>query len=333
MVMRDVPEPSIGPAEVLLRVAYAGICGSELSGYLGHNALRVPPLVMGHEFSGVVIRVGPEAHGRYPSLVEGASVTVNPLLCCNACEYCRRGQNHLCSSRKLIGVHRPGAYAEQVSAPVEQVVPLPAGLSLPHGALAEPVAVAVHIAELVGNLAGEDVLVVGAGPIGLLALQALQTNGAGRTFISDLDPDRLKMGESLGGVPLDPRSVDVPKAVREATGGRGVAAALDAVGATVTRAQCVAATRSGGTVILTGLHEETGPMPAADIIRREIVVRGAFGYTPSNFAEAVRRLAEGGMRLDPWVRQAPLEDGGAWFDRLVDAPGDVAKVLLVPRPY
>jgi threonine dehydrogenase-like Zn-dependent dehydrogenase len=329
MTLRDQPEPSVGAAEILVQVAHVGICGSELSGYLGHNALRVPPLVMGHEFAGEIVAIGAEAQARF-KFEKGRLVTVNPLQYDGTCEFCKRGLNHLCTSRKLIGAHRPGAYAQFVSVPAELATRLPMGMSTHTGALTEPVAVGVRIGEMAGRLDGDAALVVGAGPIGLLALQVLYANGAARVFISDLDSARLSMGAALGGETLDPRKEDVAKTVREATGGRGVGVSVDCVGAGVTRQQCVSATRSTGTVILSGLHEETSAMPAAEIIRREIVVRGAFCYSPENFAQALQQLEHKTMRLDPWVVEAPLADGGKWFDRLIDAPGDVAKVLLTP---
>ncbi|MEP7199187.1 MAG: alcohol dehydrogenase catalytic domain-containing protein, partial [Chloroflexota bacterium] len=304
MALRERAEPTVGVGEALVRVAFAGICGSELSGYLGHNALRVPPLVMGHEFAGEVVAFGDGAQARNAALTVGQTVTVNPLSYCGACEYCARGLNQLCASRKLIGAARPGAYAEFVSVPVELVLPLPAGMTARIGALTEPVAVAVRIGELAGDVRGDDTLIVGAGPIGLLALQALRANSAARVFISDLEPQRLAMADELGGQPLNARNVDVAQAVRDATNGRGVAVAVDAVGTGVTRAQCVAATRAAGTVILTGLHEEQSAMPVADIIRREIVLHGSFAYTPANFADALGRLARGEMRLDPWIVEA-----------------------------
>ncbi len=331
MALRDQPKPAPAPGEALIRVAYVGICGSELGGYLGHNALRVPPLVMGHEFSGEIAALGEGAGERNPALREGAAVTVNPLAYCGECVYCRRGLNQLCVQRKLIGAHRPGAFAEYVSVPAELITPLPAGMALQTGALTEPAAVGVRLGEMAGDLTGETALVLGAGPIGLLAVQALRANGAAQVFIADLDAARLEMGAALGAAALDPRAVDVVQTVREASsGGLGAAVAVDAVGAAITRKQCVSATRTTGTVILSGLHEEVSEMPAADIIRREVVVRGCFSYSPANFAEALRRLENEELGLAPWIVEAPLGDGGHWFDRLVDAPGDVAKVLLVP---
>ena len=330
MTMRDRPRPRPAPDEVLIQVAYAGICGSELSGYLGHNALRVPPLIMGHEFSGTVAAVGADSSAMDPPLAVGLPVTVNPLSCTGDSKLQRRGLDQLCPSRQLLGAHRPGAFAQYVAVPARSVHPLPAGMPLRTGALAEPAACGVRIGELAGIVAGHDCLVLGAGPIGLLALQALRLKGAGRVFIVDIDPDRLAMGRELGGIALDPAAQDVVSEVRQATAGNGVAVAVDAVGTAATRGQCVAAVETTGTVILSGLHEESSMVPAADIIRREITVRGAFAYSPLNFAEAITLLDGGKIRLDPWVVEAPLADGGLWFQRLVDRPGDVSKVLLVP---
>lgn len=329
MHMRTQAAPAPAAGEVLLKVAYAGICGSELSGYLGHNALRVPPLVMGHEFAGEIVALGAST-AQPASLQIGQRVTANPMWFCGTCRFCMRGQTQLCANRQLIGAHRPGAYAELVCVPAKLIVPLPDQLTLRSAALAEPLAVAVHIGELAGPLAGAPALILGAGPIGLLTLQVLRTQAAGPVFVADLDQARLEMAAALGGIPLDPRTTDVAQSVRAATTGFGVPVSIDAVGTAATRSTCVAATCSGGTLLLSGLHEETSTMPAAEIIRREVLVRGSFCYTQANFATAVGLLAAGTISLDPWIIEAPLEQGGAWFSRLIDAPGAVAKVLLIP---
>jgi threonine dehydrogenase-like Zn-dependent dehydrogenase len=329
LALRDQTQPEPQADEVVLQVAYAGICGSELSGYLGHSGIRTPPLVMGHEFSGTIVARGAGVAEQWPSLAEGHNVTANPMISCGNCGYCRSASPQLCPARKLIGAHRPGAYAEYVAVPARSVLPLPQAVSLRTGALVEPVAVGVRIGETAGDVAGQDVLVIGAGPIGLLALQMLRLRGAAGVFIADLDAARLTMAAELGGEPLNARDLNVVQIVRDATGD-GVPVSVDAVGTAQTRAQCVAATRAAGTVLLSGLHEETSAMPAADIIRKEIVVRGCFCYSPANFAEALDLLAHGAVRLDPWIVEAPLAEGGTWFDRLLDAPGAVAKVLLTP---
>jgi threonine dehydrogenase-like Zn-dependent dehydrogenase len=330
MEMQNLPRPEAGPGELLIKVAYAGICGSELGGYLGHNSLRVPPLIMGHEFSGEVVALGAGVGADFPQFRVGQAVTVNPLACDPTSPWIGRGLAQLCPTRRLVGAHRPGAYAEYLTVPAQSAYPLPASLSLRLGALAEPVGCAVRIGEIAGDVQGQNILIIGAGPIGLLALQVLLGGGAANVIIADLEPARLAMAAELGGQTIDPQATDVVAFAREASGAEGVDLAVDAVGATSTRAQCVAATRPSGTVILSGLHEESSPLPAADIIRREIVLRGSFAYSPANFQQAITLLAEEAIRLDPWIVEAPLAEGGPWFERLIHEPGNVAKVLLVP---
>ena len=335
MEMQQQPDPTPTAGEVVIRVAYAGICGSELSGYLGHNALRTPPLVMGHEFAGEIVELGRDV----TALEIGDAVTVNPLTYCGQCRTCRMGLTQLCPQRRLVGAHRPGAFAQYVSIPAFITHRLPQGMSLRTGALTEPVGVGVRIGRLAGDVAAESALIIGAGPIGLLALQTLKLAGAERVFIADLDPERLAMGGALGGIAISPSSpglgaseqgADLVEIVKDATAGDGVAVSVDAVGTGGTRSQCVAATRNAGTLILSGLHEETSPMPAAAIIRQELTVRGSFAYRAADFAHGLEQLHAGHYRLDPWIVEAPLAEGGDWFRRLVHSPGNVSKVLLVP---
>lgn len=330
MSMRELEEPRAAADEILIKVGHAGICGSELSGYLGHNALRVPPLIMGHEFAGEILEVGPLAGSIRPDLNVGALATVNPLWYCGACRACSAGLNQLCRDRRLLGAHMPGAFAELIRVPAKLVYALPAGMDSRIGALTEPVGCAVRIAELAGDVSGADCLVIGAGPIGLLSLQMLLLQGAAQVFVAEIDSDRLGMAVELGGIAIQPSETDTVAAMQEATGGEGVAVSVDAVGSAVTREQCVAATRTSGMLILSGLHEETSAMPAAQMIRGEIVAKGSFAYSPANFARALELLEQGKIRLQPWIHEPPLSEGGRWFERLLDAPGPVAKVLLNP---
>ncbi len=326
---QEVPKP--GPGETLIQVDYAGICGSELGGYLGHNALRVPPLVMGHEFAGTVAEVGPAASDAEPVLSTGDPVTVNPLYCTGTSELQERGLDQLCPTRQLLGAHVPGAYAQYVVVPTRTVHPLPAGMSTRVGALTEPVGCGVRIGELAGNVRDATCLIVGMGPIGLLALQVLLRNGARDVVVADLDAERLAMGEHYGGFPVNPEEADPVEEILTRTDGAGAVASVDAVGTGRTRTQCVAGTMATGTVVLSGLHEETSEIPAADVIRREITLRGSFAYSPANFREALALLDQEEISLEPWIVEAPMADGGQWFDRLIDAPGNVSKVLLVPE--
>jgi threonine dehydrogenase-like Zn-dependent dehydrogenase len=144
MALAEKEDPQPGPGEILIRVGFAGICGSELNGYLGHNSLLVPPLVFGHEFAGTVAAVGP---GASAGLTKGQTVTVNPLVGCGRCKPCTTGMSNRCTSRKLIGAHFPGGYAEYVKVPAANVVPLPAGMPIRTGAMTEPAAVGVRISQ------------------------------------------------------------------------------------------------------------------------------------------------------------------------------------------
>ncbi len=329
--MREQAVPIPADNEVLLKVAYAGICGSELSGYLGHNALRKPPLVMGHEFSGVISTLGKQVNSINPNLQEGQKVTVNPFSSSGNDELIQRGLDQLSSTRQLLGAHRPGAFAEYIVAPAQSVFPLPNGVSLKQGALTEPLGCAVRIAELSGEVKDKDCLVIGAGPIGLLALQTLLLKGAKRVLIADLEPHRLAMAKDLGGEIINAKEVQTPEAVLEATNGRGVPLSVDAVGTALTRTQCITATMPTGTVILEGLHEEvSNNFPAGVVIRKELILRGSLAYTPANFDTALSLLEQNAIRLEPWIIEAPLYEGGKWFERLLEAPGNVSKVLLVP---
>jgi len=331
MNLREVAVPRPQADEVLIRVAFSGICGSELSAYLGHNSLRIPPVVMGHEFSGRIAGLGERAAEIAPGLAIGQAVTANPMVFCRECGYCQQGQTHLCPNRRLVGGHRPGAFAAYTSVPAWMVVALPEGLGLREGALTEPLACATHILSVADPVEGQEVLVVGAGTIGLLTLQVLRQAGARRVFVSDTDPERRAAAAALGAETLDPLASDLVKTVREATGGLGAPVVIDAVGKAITREQCMKAVRSRGQVVLSGLHEEVGMMPVAEAIRREIRLQGSFCYTQSDFRGAAARLAQGGIRLDPWMVEAGLEEGGRWFGRLLqENPGGVAKVLLAP---
>lgn len=319
MNLREVEVPSPGRNEVLIEVAKAGICGSELGGYLGQNSLRKPPLVMGHEFSGTVASLGDEV----TDFEVGDPVTANPLVSCGHCVYCKGGAAHLCAERELIGAHRPGAYAGYVLVPWENVYTLPEGLSLDRAALAEPFACAVHVCRLAEVSPADRMLVVGAGPIGLLTLITARIFGLENVVVTDLNKGRLEISYELGGVPANPG-----EELQSVTPEGGFEVVVDAVGADATRWQCVEAAKSGGRVIFSGLHEAESPIPVNLAIRNELRLQGSFGYSPEDFGLAVRWLGEGEADLSPWTKHVALEEGRDSFEMLLSDPGKVAKILL-----
>jgi threonine dehydrogenase-like Zn-dependent dehydrogenase len=328
MILREVEAPAPGPGDAVVRVAYSGICGSELSGYLGQNSLRKPPLVFGHEVSGWIESVGedvPAAAGLAP----GTPVTVNPLVTCGRCDFCVTGRQQLCPRRRLLGAHLPGCNAELVTVPATSVLTLPAGLSLRHAATAEPAACAVRAVEASGAGPASSALVVGAGPIGLFILQVLEQYGVAERYVAELNPTRLAMATALGARPVQAGPGGVAAAVHEATGGRGINVSFDAVGSPQSRRDCLSSTVPGGRLVLVGLHTDETSFPVNHVIRSEVTLSGVFAYSTANFRTALAWLAEGRIGLRAGVVAAPLPDGAEWYARLVGGDG-AAKVLLWP---
>lgn len=316
MVMRSLPVPQPAPGEVVVRVAYSGICGSELSGFLGQSSIRIPPLVFGHEVSGYVESVGDGVDG----LAVGTPVTANPLVTCGTCRYCTSEREQLCPQRLLLGASLPGCNAELVAVPAASVLPLAPGADLVRAAMVEPAAFALHAVERAG-VVGAPALVVGAGPIGILVVQALIAAGAPSPYVAELNPARAAQAERAGGTLVDVADV------RGLSG--GVDVAFDAVGSQTSRRACFDALAPGGTLVLIGLHTDDTTLPLNVAVRNELTVTGVFAYRPAHVAAAVDHLAAGTLGLRDGVVEAPLEDGSAWYQRLID--GDPAsKVLLVP---
>ncbi len=328
MNMRDMAEPIPQPDEVVIKVAYSGICGSELGGYLGQNTLRVPPLVMGHEFSGEIAALGAQATRHKPDLAVGQRVTVNPLVHCGWCRACLRGLPNLCQDRQIIGIHRPGSFADLVAVPAALVYPLPNPLSLEHAALAEPVGCAVRAVKLAGVSATDSLLITGLGPIGLLSLQVAQSFGLTQIYVTDTDPDRRAIAEQFGVRVVNPLAENVVELIKAETNGAGVDAAIDAVGTVSTRRECIEAVARGRRVVFIGLHAEESQLQSNLVIRSEITIQGSFAYTPLDFEAGLHWFITGHLKIDPWLLKAPLTEGGACFERLLSKPGPVAKILL-----
>lgn len=316
MEIREVEVPVPGPDEVLIRVERAGICGSELSGYLGHNSLRKPPLIMGHEFAGTIEQTG-SGVSRFRL---GDRVTANPLVSCGRCRPCTTGAAQLCQERQLIGAHRPGAFAEYVTIAERNVYALPDHITFDEGAFTEPFACAVHICKLLKPLPTDKLLIMGAGPIGLLALQAAKVYGLRDIVLVDINQERLEIARELGAI--------TATSLEALGGGSSFDAAVDAVGLEITRQTCVESVHPGGRVVFTGLHEEASRLPINKLIRSEIQVTGAFAYHSDDFETALQWIGEGRVSLSPWTKHAPLEQGGASFETLISNPGKIAKILL-----
>jgi threonine dehydrogenase-like Zn-dependent dehydrogenase len=319
MRIREVAEPAVQPGWVRIRVGSVGICGSEVGAYLGHNELRVPPLVMGHEWAGVVDAVGSPEDGAWV----GRTVTVNPFLSCGHCRACLRGERQLCAERRIIGIDLPGAFGEWVAAPVANLLPVSDPVA---GALVEPLACAVRAVRLGAVEPGDRVLVYGAGIIGLMCAWMARQVGALGVLVTD--PNARRLGEARRWGATDTASKLTLEDIRRwAPDGADVV--LDGVGLGVTRRQGIEAARRGGRVVLVGLHEPDATVPGNRMVRDEIVVRGSFSYTDEDFRVA-RDFVEQGILPErgPWLDIRPVEAGDAAFREQAAGDGPYAKILL-----
>jgi len=307
LAMEEQPDPEPAPGEVVLDVGLAGICGSDLHPFKGHHGPRRPPLVLGHEVVGTVA----DLPGRW---------SVFPLSVCGECRHCLAGRENLCVSRQLLGLNRPGVFADRVAVPRDALLEVPDGLSDDLAALVEPLAVCV--AALAPAALGPEsrVLVIGCGPIGLLSVHLAARRGADVVAVEPVDA-RREWASRLG-------ATQTLGTAQEAVG-LDADLAVDAVGAESTWRSAIAGTRAGGEIVVVGLAQAEGGMPVADLVRRSIRLRGQFAYTRAEFAEALGLLAADRLPAE-WLEVMPLAEGPAAFSRLADAPDGTAKILLKP---
>ena len=283
--MVDLPVPQPAEDELLIRIKACGICGSDVHGYDGSTGRRIPPIVMGHEAAGVVESVGSAVR----NFRAGDRVTFDSTVSCGKCFYCLRGQINLCDNREVIGVSTPafrrmGAFAEFVTVPARIAYHLPENMPFAHAAMIEAVSVAVHAVSLTPIALDDTVVVVGAGMIGLLALQAVRLAGAGRVFVVDVDDTRLEVARSLGATQtFNSRSADVIPQILELTAGRGADAALECVGSTVPVKLALDSVRKGGSVTLIGNVAPTD--------RTRSAIHGHAPDSPAGLLRIVRRVS------------------------------------------
>ena len=322
---RPRPEPTSG--EVLLRVAACGICGSELEAFKSRSPRRIPPLVLGHEFCGVVDEVGPGVN----SLARGQQVVSHSLFGCGACVRCKRGDSHLCGTRQLFGMTRQGGFAEYVTVPEKCVVAWPDQLTGSVASLAEPLANGVHVVGLSRSVNPAVVAIIGAGPIGLMCQQAFRSMTSADVLVADLAPKRLEAAKRLGATEvINPPAEDFVSRVLALTGGDGADVVVDAVGSGTSKQQSLRATRAGGISVWIGLHENTITLDSFDITLPERRIQGSYAATLEELKVAVDLLAGGRVDGTSWVKTFPLHEGVEAFGRMLAAKDDDIKAVLVP---
>jgi threonine dehydrogenase-like Zn-dependent dehydrogenase len=308
MTIEERPEPGPpGAGEVIVRPAAVGICGSEVEGYLGHMGNRTPPLVMGHEFAGVVVAAGAGAD-RW----EGARVAVNPLAGCGRCRLCEAGMENLCPDRTLIGIHRDGAFADLVRAAAANVRALPDGMTARTGALVEPLANGVHAVRL--GLAGGPVrraVVVGAGTIGLMTLQAALLAGIEHVAVLEPHDERRERAHALGAHAVHAAPAEVPG---------DADLTLDAVGAQATRHLALELLAPGARAVYIGLATDDTTLGFHHVVRGQLTLQGSYAYTMADFEQALEWLSDERVSVGELAAVRPLSDGPEAFARLAAGP-------------
>src|ERR1700686_1182646 len=331
--MTEVPLPTAGAAEVLIRVGACGICGSDVHGYDGSSGRRIPPIVMGHEAAGRIAAVGAGVTG----LAEGDRVTFDSTIYCGNCGFCLRGAVNLCDHRQVLGVScgdysRAGAFAEFVVVPARVVYKLPESISFAEAAMLEAVAVAIHAVSLAEISAQSMALVVGAGTIGVLILQTLRAAGCGRVSVSDVDATRLKMAKELSGADVLSANEDTVARILQRTGGVGVDVAMEGVRRNETVNAAIASVRKGGTVVLVGNISPDVTLPLQKVVTRQIRLQGSCA-SAGEYPQAISLMASGAIRVKPLITAiAPLAEGPQWFERLYAREPNLLKVVLTPGP-
>jgi threonine dehydrogenase-like Zn-dependent dehydrogenase len=300
-----VPDPVPQTDHVVVDVTLAGVCGSDLHAIRGHHGPRRPPLILGHELVGTVA-------GR-----EGRFVPF-PLVVCGSCAACLRGEENLCATRGLIGLDRPGVFAERVLVREDALVAVPDRLADLEAVLTEPLATPLAALRAEDLPEGARIAVIGCGPIGLLAVHAARTLGLDVIAVEPV-AERRRLAGDLG--------ARETHSELGAIAGRGLDVVLDAVGIEATVAAGIDGVRRGGGVVILGLAAEVGQIPLADLVRRGIAVRGHYAYTRADFAAALRLLADHPIQAD-WATTVPLDASVDGIRRLVGHPEQVTKLIL-----
>jgi len=316
---RDEAEPVRTADEVLIGIDAVGICGSDMHAYHGHDPRRVPPLILGHELTGRILD-GPGT---------GKRVTVNPLITCGACEYCRQGRDNLCSNRTMIGMTRAGGFAERMTTAARSVIDIPQDMAECAAALTEPAATALHAIDratraLARPLAECHVLVLGGGAIGLLSALLLERYGVRHIAVADTNALRRRsVAKETSARVYDPAADAAP-----ADG--SVDLVIDAVGAKSTRAAALAAVKPGGVVLHVGLQDWASEIDMRKLTLAEITLIGTYTYSTADLRATALALREGAFGDLGWVEERSLADGAAAFRDLHQGRCAAAKIVLRP---
>ncbi len=330
--IEGMTDPEPGPHEVVVAIRACGICGSDVHGMDGSTGRRQPPIVMGHEASGVIAVVGAEVR----DWRAGDRVTFDSTASCGECAYCQRGQINLCDCRRVFGVscgdyRQHGAFARYLSVPQHILYRVPDSLSFEHAAFVEPLSVAVHAVGRTGASPDDTAVVIGAGVIGLLTMQVLRARGCQRVIAVDVDESRLGIARLCGAaLVLNSAKEDALAKILDDTNGAGAALVFEAVGVEATVDTAVRCAAKGGSVVLIGNVSPRVGMALQAVVTRELSLLGSCA-SAGEYPACLELMASGAVDVAPLISAvAPLAEGPEWFRRLHDREAGLLKVILTP---
>ncbi len=316
---RDEPDPVPGPGEALVKIEAVGICGSDMHAYHGHDARRIPPLILGHEAVGVVQN----------GAQQGKRVVLNPLMTCGNCDYCQGGRSNLCAERELIGMRLAGAFAQYVTIPERNLLYMPQDMDPVIASLAEPAATSLHAIYLAEKVLHRPLsecraLVLGGGSIGAFAALMLKGNVCIDVCLGDTNPLRRHTAEKLRCCKVyDPLGDDLPEE-------NSFDLVIDAVGSGRTRAASCSFVKSGGVISHVGLQDNEPGLDTRRITLDEITFLGNYTYSAVDLRAAIQALYSGALGTLDWVETRLLSDGAAAFRDIHEGKAAAPKIVLRP---
>ena len=329
MELSEFPTPEPSEGEALIKVEAVGICGSDVHGFTGASGRRAPGMVMGHEISGSVMEINADAS----SLQVGDRVTVYNNTACGVCPHCRSGNEQRCEERRIVGVNAGtwGAMAEYLAFPVSGLFKLNGHVTPGAALLAEPLAVGLHAIEHMSPDPQDAVAIVGSGTIGMGLAMALRVKGIESVYALDILDNKLSLIAELGAHPINAANCDAAAELREQNGGRPAAGVFEAVGSAQTVRDAYELLGPGGKLIVIGNLDKEFTLPMQGITDRETLIRGSYGFTRSEFADAVDLINQGSVPVEGLISgYCSLEETPQTMTRLAKGEIDAIKIVIQP---
>ncbi|MFB0515668.1 MAG: zinc-binding dehydrogenase [Candidatus Neomarinimicrobiota bacterium] len=323
---REVPEPTPGSGEILLRIQRIGVCGSDIHVNHGKHPFTSYPVVQGHEFSAIVEAVGEGITTIQP----GMKCTARPQIVCGECGPCLRGDYNICDVLRVEGFQAPGCAQDLFLTTPQKIVPFPDSMSFEQGALVEPTAVAVHSTGRAGAFAGKSVAVLGAGPIGNLIAQVARCRGSEKLLIRDRSDFRLEIAQQCGITEIsNPGTESMAEASKRIFGDEGFDIAFEAAGVEAALDDAITSIRKGGTVVVVGVFDEKPQVDMAVVGDRELNLIGTLMYKHEDYERAVELIAGGNVITEPLVtRHFPFEQYASAYT-FIDEQGDKTLKVMI----